>query len=81
VNARTTALIAPAELDGPVVLVCQAGTRPRTAHTTLAAAGAQELPALDPASPRTPAPGIRGAAAWPARRWDARSDWSPAAWS
>jgi rhodanese-related sulfurtransferase len=35
------------ELDGPVVLVCQAGTRARTAHAALTAAGAQQLAVLD----------------------------------
>jgi rhodanese-related sulfurtransferase len=36
-----------AELDGPVVLICQAGSRARTASTALAAAGAQRLSVLD----------------------------------
>jgi rhodanese-related sulfurtransferase len=36
-----------AELDGPVVLVCQAGSRARTAQTALAEAGAQQLSVLD----------------------------------
>jgi rhodanese-related sulfurtransferase len=36
-----------AELSGPVVLVCQAGTRARTAHAALTAAGAQQLAVLD----------------------------------
>lgn len=35
------------DLDGPVVLVCQAGGRARTAHAALAAAGAQQLAVLD----------------------------------
>ncbi|MGY1592044.1 rhodanese-like domain-containing protein [Geodermatophilus sp. SYSU D00708] len=35
------------ELVGPVVLVCQAGGRARTAHAALAAAGAQQLTVLD----------------------------------
>lgn len=35
------------DLDGPVVLVCQAGGRARTAHTALTAAGAQQLAVLD----------------------------------
>ncbi|MGY2085217.1 rhodanese-like domain-containing protein [Blastococcus sp. SYSU DS0539] len=45
VTEHATALAA--ELDGPVVLVCQAGTRARTAHTALAAAGAEQLSVLD----------------------------------
>jgi rhodanese-related sulfurtransferase len=36
-----------AALDGPVVLVCQAGNRARTAHDALAAAGAAQLSVLD----------------------------------
>jgi rhodanese-related sulfurtransferase len=36
-----------AELDGPVVLVCQAGSRARTAHDVLTAAGADQLSVLD----------------------------------
>lgn len=35
------------DLNGPVVLVCQAGGRARTAHAALAAAGAQQLAVLD----------------------------------
>jgi rhodanese-related sulfurtransferase len=35
------------ELAGPVVLVCQAGGRARTAHAALADAGAQRLAVLD----------------------------------
>ena len=35
------------DLDGPVVLVCQAGGRARTAHAALSAAGAQQLAVLD----------------------------------
>ncbi|WP_243850478.1 rhodanese-like domain-containing protein [Modestobacter marinus] len=35
------------DLDGPVVLVCQAGGRARTAHAALTAAGAQQLTVLD----------------------------------
>jgi rhodanese-related sulfurtransferase len=35
------------ELAGPVVLVCQAGGRARTAHAALADAGAQQLAVLD----------------------------------
>ncbi len=35
------------DLDGPVVLVCQAGTRARIAHAALTAAGAQRLAVLD----------------------------------
>ncbi|SDN45688.1 Rhodanese-related sulfurtransferase [Geodermatophilus siccatus] len=35
------------DLDRPVVLVCQAGTRARTAHAALTAAGAQQLAVLD----------------------------------
>jgi rhodanese-related sulfurtransferase len=35
------------DLDGPVVLVCQAGGRARTAHAALTAAGAQQLEVLD----------------------------------
>jgi rhodanese-related sulfurtransferase len=34
-------------LNGPVVLVCQAGSRARTAHDALAAAGAEQLAVLD----------------------------------
>jgi rhodanese-related sulfurtransferase len=34
-------------LDSPVVLVCQAGTRARTAHDALTAAGAAQLTVLD----------------------------------
>ena len=34
------------DLDGPVVLVCQAGGRARTAHAALSAAGAQQLAVL-----------------------------------
>ncbi|WP_164700462.1 rhodanese-like domain-containing protein [Modestobacter sp. KNN46-3] len=36
-----------AALDGPVVLICQAGNRARTAHDALAAAGAEQLSVLD----------------------------------
>jgi rhodanese-related sulfurtransferase len=36
-----------AALDGPVVLVCQAGNRARDAHDALAAAGAEQLSVLD----------------------------------
>jgi len=35
------------ELGGPVVLVCQAGPRARTAHDALASAGADQLAVLD----------------------------------
>jgi rhodanese-related sulfurtransferase len=35
------------DVDGPVVLVCQAGGRARTAHAALTAAGAQQLTVLD----------------------------------
>ena len=35
------------DLDGPVVLVCQAGTRARTAYAALSAAGADQLAVLD----------------------------------
>ncbi|MGY1737313.1 rhodanese-like domain-containing protein [Geodermatophilus sp. SYSU D00684] len=35
------------DLDRPVVLVCQAGGRARTAHAALTAAGAQQLAVLD----------------------------------
>jgi rhodanese-related sulfurtransferase len=35
------------DLDGPVVLVCQAGGRARTAHAALTEAGAQQLAVLD----------------------------------
>ncbi|TWH72681.1 rhodanese-like domain-containing protein [Modestobacter roseus] len=35
------------ELAGPVVLVCQAGTRARTAHAALSTAGVQQLTVLD----------------------------------
>jgi rhodanese-related sulfurtransferase len=34
-------------LNGPVVLVCQAGSRARTAHDALAAAGVEQLAVLD----------------------------------
>lgn len=36
-----------AALDGAVVLVCQAGSRARTAHDALAAAGVEQLAVLD----------------------------------
>jgi rhodanese-related sulfurtransferase len=36
-----------AAIDGPVVLVCQAGSRARTAHDALATAGAEQLAVLD----------------------------------
>ncbi len=36
-----------AALEGPVVLVCQAGSRSRTAHDALSAAGAEQLAVLD----------------------------------
>ncbi|WP_299960110.1 rhodanese-like domain-containing protein [uncultured Modestobacter sp.] len=36
-----------AALDGPVVLVCQAGGRARTAHDALVSAGAEQLAVLD----------------------------------
>lgn len=36
-----------AALEGPVVLVCQAGSRARTAHDALSAAGADQLAVLD----------------------------------
>lgn len=36
-----------AALDGPVVLVCQAGSRARTAHDALTAAGAEQLAVLE----------------------------------
>ena len=36
-----------AALEGPVVLVCQAGSRARTAHDALSAAGAGQLSMLD----------------------------------
>lgn len=35
------------DLDGPVVLICQAGGRARTAHAALTDAGAQQLAVLD----------------------------------
>ncbi|MBB3083265.1 rhodanese-like domain-containing protein [Geodermatophilus sabuli] len=60
-----------AELDGPVVLVCQAGTRARTAHTPLAAAGAEQLSVLDggvTAYTATGQPIRRGRARWALER-------------
>jgi rhodanese-related sulfurtransferase len=60
-----------AELDGPVVLVCQAGTRARTAHTSLAAAGADQLSVLDggvTAHTATGADVRRGRARWALER-------------
>ena len=69
VTEHATALAA--ELDGPIVLVCQAGTRARTAHTALAAAGAQQLSVLDggvAAHTATGQPVHRGRARWPLER-------------
>jgi rhodanese-related sulfurtransferase len=69
VTGHATALAA--EFDGPVVLVCQAGTRARTAHTALAAAGAKELSVLDggvAAHTTSGQPVRRGRARWALER-------------
>jgi rhodanese-related sulfurtransferase len=69
VTEHATALAA--ELHGPVVLVCQAGTRARTAHTALAAAGAQQLSVLDGGVTAHTAAGAdvrRGRARWALER-------------
>jgi rhodanese-related sulfurtransferase len=55
-----------ADLDGPVVLVCQTGTRARTAHAVLAAAGVQQLAVLDGGI------AAHGSAGQPVRRGRAR---------
>jgi rhodanese-related sulfurtransferase len=60
-----------AELDGPVVLVCQSGNRARTAHQALAAAGAQQLSVLDggvAAHTATGHPVRRGRSRWALER-------------
>jgi rhodanese-related sulfurtransferase len=60
-----------AELDGPVVLICQAGNRARTAHATLSAAGVDQLSVLDggvTAHTTTGAPVRRGRARWALER-------------
>ncbi|TFV79282.1 rhodanese-like domain-containing protein [Blastococcus sp. CT_GayMR19] len=60
-----------AEFDGPVVLVCQAGTRARTAYTALALAGAEQISVLDggvTAHTATGADVRRGRARWALER-------------
>jgi rhodanese-related sulfurtransferase len=60
-----------AELDGPVVLVCQAGTRARAAHEALADAGADQLAILDGgigAHTTTGQPVRRGRSRWALER-------------